>query len=390
MNVAPENGRVAPASSRVDTIQPTARRGGTGLATRLLLAQALLLIGGAGTAWLVASAVGPGIFHSHLVEAGVGHTAAETLHVERAFRDALLIALGVALLASVLIALVVTAWFSRRVQRSTAAVAQSAHRITLGQYGARVPDVGLGGEFDQLAGTINALAQRLGDVETTRRRLLADLAHEMRTPLATIEAHLEAVEDGVRDLDSDTLAVLHASTGRLHRLAEDITTVSRAEEGRLELRRTRVVPRDLAETAAAALKEAYDSKGVTLTLEGAARDAVNADPDRLAQVLGNLLENALRHTGTGGLVTLAVRQGGRGWIDIVVTDNGEGIAEEHLPHLFERFYRGDPARTTTGTGSGIGLTISRAIVEAHAGTLTANSGGPGRGAAFTVTLPAAA
>ncbi len=215
-------------------------RSGTGLSARLLLAQGLLLLGGAGTAWVVASAVGPGIFHAHLLEAGVGHTSAEATHVERAFSSALLLALSVALLASLVIALGVTAWFSRRVQRSTAAVAESARRISLGQYQTKVPSVGLGAEFDQLAGTINALAHRLDAVETTRRRLLADLAHEMRTPLASIEAHLEAVEDGVRDLDADTLAVLHASTARLQRLAEDVTTVSRVEEGRLELRRSPV------------------------------------------------------------------------------------------------------------------------------------------------------
>ncbi len=363
-------------------------RAGTGLSVRLLLAQGLLLLGGAGTAWVVASSVGPGIFHTHLLEAGIGHTSDEAAHVERAFSSALLIALFVALLASLVIALGVTAWFSRRVQRSTAAVAESARRISLGQYQTKVPSVGLGAEFDQLADTINALAQRLDTVETTRRRLLADLAHEMRTPLASIEAHLEAVEDGVRDLDGDTLAILHASTDRLHRLAEDITTVSRVEEGRLELRRVRVAPRDLVEAAVATAAGAFDAKGVTLGIRGTTRAAVSADPDRMGQVLANLLANALRHTAPGGQVVVTVRQHGASGVDIEVGDDGEGIAAEHLPHLFERFYRGDPARTNDGTGSGIGLTISRAIVEAHGGTLRAESAGSGHGAAFVVALPA--
>ncbi|MEO7753030.1 MAG: ATP-binding protein [Terracoccus sp.] len=365
----------------------TPPRSGSGLSARLLVAQALLLLGGAGTAWVVASTVGPGIFHTHLVEAGIGHTTDEAAHVERAFTSALLIALSVALLTSLVIALAVTAWFSRRVQRSTAAVAESARRISLGQYQTRVPSVGLGAEFDQLADTINALAQRLDEVETTRRRLLADLAHEMRTPLASIEAHLEAVEDGVRDLDGDTLAILHGSTGRLRRLAEDVTTVSRVEEGRLELRRVTVAAGDLVEAAVATAAEGFDAKGVRLTLRATTRQVLRADPDRMGQVLANLLANALRHTPPGGEVTVSTRPVGSSVVEIEVSDDGEGIADEDLPHLFERFYRGDPARSSDGTGSGIGLTISRAIVEAHGGALVAESAGAGRGAAFVVHLP---
>ncbi|TQJ49288.1 HAMP domain-containing sensor histidine kinase [Phycicoccus sp. SLBN-51] len=366
------------------------RRWRGGLAARLLGAQALVLLAGAATAWVVASVVAPGIFHTHLQRAGVAHTAAETLHVERAFSDSLIIALAVALVTSVLMALAVTAYFTTRVQRSTAAVAQSAAAIADGQYGARVPSPGLGAEFDDLAGTINTLGQRLGDVETTRRRILADLAHEMRTPLASIEAHLEAVEDGVRDLDEPTLAVLREGTGRLRRLAEDISAVSRAEEGRLESRPVRTPPYLLVEAAVAAAADAYAAKGVALSVEGATTAAaVLVDRQRMGQVLGNLLDNALRHTPPGGAVYLRVHQPDPGWVELAVRDTGEGIAAEHLPHLFERFYRADPARGRANGGSGIGLTISRALVEAHGGGISATSAGPGQGATFTVRLPAA-
>lgn len=245
--------------------RPTGRRGS--LAARLLGAQTLVLLAGAATTWVVASMVAPGTFHTHLQHAGVGHTAAETIHVERAFNDSLLIALGVALVTSVLMALGVTAYFTRRVQRSTAAVAESAVDIASGQYRARVPSPGLGSEFDLLATTINELAERLGDVETTRRRILADLAHEMRTPLASIEAHLEAVEDGVRELDEATLAVLHSDTRRLQRLAEDISAVSQAEEGRLESRPVPTMAGTLLESAAAAARDAFDAKGVELLVD---------------------------------------------------------------------------------------------------------------------------
>ena len=367
--------------------RPTGRRGS--LAARLMGAQTLVVLAGAATSWVVASMVAPGIFHTHLQRAGVGHTTAETIHVERAFNDSLLIALGVALVTSVLMALGVTAYFTRRVQRSTAAVAESAVDIASGQYGARVPSPGLGSEFDLLATTINELAERLGDVETTRRRILADLAHEMRTPLASIEAHLEAVEDGVRELDEATLAVLHSGTRRLQRLAEDISAVSQAEEGRLESRPVPTMAGTLLESAAAAARDAFDAKGVELLVD-ADTDAgpVLVDPQRMAQVLGNLLDNALRHTPPGGTVQLIVGQPNGRWVELGVRDTGEGIDPAHLPHVFERFYRADPARARRG-GSGIGLTISRALVEAHGGRLSASSEGPGAGATFTVRLPLA-
>ncbi|GAB3442563.1 HAMP domain-containing sensor histidine kinase [Phycicoccus ginsengisoli] len=359
-----------------------------GLSTRLLLAQALLLVAGAGTAWLVASAIGPGIFHQHLVQAGGGHTSGELQHIERGFRDSLLVALGTGLLAAVAIALVVTAWFSRRLQRSTDAVAGSATRITDGHYDTRVPTVGLGQEFDHLAGTVNELATRLGDVERTRTRLLSDLAHEMRTPLASIEAHLEAIEDGVRAADPATMTVLRDNTRRLHRLADDISAVSRAEEGRLDVHPVATPAADLVHAAAAAAAEAYQGHSVTLRTEVSASGSVEVDADRMGQVLANLLDNALHHTPAGGVVSLLARPGARDTVELVVTDTGSGISASDLPHVFERFYRADPARRHHG-GTGIGLTISRAIVDAHGGTLTASSDGAGRGATFTVRVPLA-
>ncbi|HET7277243.1 MAG TPA: HAMP domain-containing sensor histidine kinase [Dermatophilaceae bacterium] len=364
-------------------------RRGAGLAPRLLAAQALVLLASAATSWIVASAVGPGIFHSHLLRAGVAHTPSEAAHVERAFGSALLIALGVALAASVLLALAVTAFFTRRVQRSTTEMAQSASRIARGQYGYRVPGPGLGSEFDELATSINELAQRLGDVESTRRRLLADLAHEMRTPVGTIEAHLEAVEDGIRHLDADTLAVLHASTSRLHRLAEDLSAVAQAEEGGLESKPVETSARGLVDRAAAAARDAFHVKHVALQTDASTDALVVIDPDRMGQVLGNLLDNALRHTPPGGRVTVGVRQPDPDWVELAVTDDGEGIDPKHLGHIFERFYRADPARSQAHGGSGIGLTISRALVESAGGGLSAASEGPGQGATFTVRLPAA-
>lgn len=362
------------------------RQRGPAFGTRLLLAQGLVLVAGAVTTWVVASAIGPPIFHDHLARAGITATGSETRHTEEAFASALLVAMGVALVAAVSAAFAVAWYFSRRVQHSLGEVARAASQIASGRYAARVSPPGLGAEFDTLADTYNALADRLASTESTRRRMLADLAHEMRTPLATVEAHLEAVEDDVRELDRDTMAVLWGATGQLRRLAEDVAAVSRAEEGLLHLDLHQVDAGHLATSAVAAAAERYAAKGVLLETALGACGPITADEVRLGQVIGNLLENALRHTPRSGTVTLSCRSTD-GWIEYTVVDTGEGIAPEHLPHLFDRFYRVDTARDRDHGGSGIGLTIARALVEAHGGGISVTSAGPGRGASFVVRVP---
>lgn len=295
--------------SRSTAPQPGNVRGGagrSGFTARLMVAQALVVIASAVSTWVVASAVGPGLFREHMARAGDTHTAAETAHIEEAFGSALLLSVGVALLGAVAAALAVSWYLSRRVERSIATVTAAASGIAAGRLDTRVPSPGLGAEFDTLAETYNALAIRLESVEGARRRLLADLAHEMRTPLATLEAHLEAVEDGVRTLDAPTLAVIRASTARLRRLAEDVSAVSRAEEGKLEIQRRSVDAASIAATAVAAARDRYGAKGVELRAAPLDRVPVWADPDRIGQVLTNLLDNALRHTPPGGAMTSAV------------------------------------------------------------------------------------
>lgn len=361
---------------------------GPRFATRLLLAQALVLVAGALTIWLVASAVGPSIFNDHLERAGDTHSNEETQHLEEAFASALLVSVVVALVAAVVAALAVSWYFSRRIQRSIGHVAEASSQIAAGRYDMHVDDPGLGAEFATLAATYNRLADRLEATESTRRRMLADLAHEMRTPLATIDAHLEALEDGVRQLDSDTVTVLRSSTHRLRRLAEDIGAVSHAEEGGLRLDPRPVDAAEVATAAADAARDLYQSKGVRLDVVLHPSGRVNVDPDRIGQALGNLIDNALRHTPVGGSVTVSCRRVDH-WVEYAVADTGEGIAAEHLPHLFDRFYRVDTARDRQHGGSGIGLAITNALVEAHGGGISATSPGPGHGSTFTVRLPSA-
>jgi len=358
-----------------------------GLAGRLLTAQLLVIGAGTVTFALVALAAGPPLFRTHLREA-LGTVPPDVApHLQDAFAAAAGIAIGVGTAAALVTAVAVSLLIARRIARPIHALDDAAAQLAGGDYTTRMPPAGLGPELDTLTGAFNTMAAALEVTETTRRRLLADAAHELRTPLATLDAYLEGLADGVRAPGQDTWDVLAAQTARLRRLADDIALVSRAEEHRLPLHRVPVAPNQSVTTAVTAGRPSYDAKGVELTtrLAGQLPD-LSADPDRLVQVLSGLLSNALRHTPPGGRVTVATQPAGPA-VQITVTDTGEGIAAEHLPHIFERFYRADPARDRAHGGSGIGLTIARALITTHGGTLTAASNGPGTGAEFTITLP---
>lgn len=358
-----------------------------GLAGRLFAAQAMVVLAGAATLGLVTVLTGPAIFHDHLRQA-YGQVSAETAHhVEEAYASANTIALGVGLTAALVAALAVSAFVARRLARPVRQLAAAAAQVADGHYTARVAPPGIGADFDTVVDSFNAMAARLADVEATRRRLLGDLGHELRTPLATIEAYVEAAQDGVAVADEDTWTVLATQTARMRRLVEDIAAVSRAEEHQLDLHPVRMPPGDVVASAVAAARPRYAAKGVTLHERTAfGVPEVTADPQRVGQVLGNLLDNALRHTPPGGEVTVTT-DGDGDTVRITVADTGGGIAAEHLPHLFERFYRADAARDRDHGGSGIGLAIAAAIVTEHGGRITADSAGPGTGATFTITLP---
>jgi signal transduction histidine kinase len=366
--------------------EPTRR--GAGLASRLLVAQTLVLVAGTLTAWLIAANVGPSLFHTHLASANVGSTPTQIAHAEMAYRSANTISLSFALLAALVAALAVSVYQTRRIGRSVSTIAAAASNVAGGHYDIRVPGPGLGPEFDALASAFNQMADRLGSVERTRRRLLADLGHEMRTPVATLGAYLEALEDGVATLDAGTAELLRSQTRRLARLSEDISTVSRAEEGQVRLDMVTVHPELVVAAAIKAAAEAYESKGVRLVSDIAGGlPELSLDPERIGQVLGNLLDNALRHTPGGGTVTVSASISRTGGVALSVADTGDGIPAEHLPHVFERFYRVDTARDRTHGGSGIGLAIAKALVEAHGGQLTVTSPGTGQGTTFLILLP---
>lgn len=355
-----------------------------------MLAQASVLLASILTAGVVAAVVGPPLFHEHLVRAGGARTPERLDHVERAYREASAVSLGIALVIALACAFAVTWYLTRRLQRPMSDLTTSARSMARGHYDERVSPRGAGPELESLAEAFNTMAGRLQVTEDTRRRLLADLAHEMRTPVSTITAYLEALDDGVTSWTPDTSSVLAEQTARLARLADDIDDVSRAEEGRIVLDRQAHRVGDLLHTAIATARDRFETKGVRLLVRPspAAASVVWVDEQRFGQVLTNILDNALRHTPAGGRVSIATETADTDAV-IRVSDDGEGITAEVLPHVFERFYRGDTARDRRDRGSGIGLTISRALVAAHGGSLSARSDGRGHGATFVIELPVA-
>ena len=358
---------------------------GFGMRRRLLLAQALVLLAGGVTTWVVALVVGPPLFREHLNQAGLSHDANDQFRAEQAYQHATALSVTVAITVAALTAFVVTAYLSRRLQRSITEVSAAASAVAEGRYDIRVASPQLGDEFDELAAAFNRMAHRLQSVESTRRQLFSDLAHEIRTPVSVLEAYLEAVEDGVKALDPPTIAMLREQTGRLVRFAADAAALAQAEDAHAAITPGWVDVGELVAAVSAAAADRYAAKNVTLRTHTSG-GRLWADRQRLMQVLGNLLDNALRHTPSGGQVTVTAARAGAEAV-VTVTDDGEGIAAVHLPHLFERFYRADSARDRERGGSGIGLAIVKALTEAHGGHVSVASRGPGQGTTFTVAVP---
>ena len=377
----------------VKTSTGPSRMPALGLTWRLFAAVGLVVIAGAVTMLVAVLLVAEPAFHAHLEQVKPTMSEQAHLHVDEAFASAVFIALAVGVVVALAAALVVTWLVAKRLAAPVAETAEAAYRIADGDYDTRLPQSGLGPELDQLTSAFNTMARQLATTEQTRRRLLGDLAHELRTPLASIEATIEAVNDGILPNDQTTLSTLTAQSQRLHRLVGDLSAVSRAEERQLNLNPVLVRAEDVVSGAVSSARVRFFAKGVSLSADlGDAVGQVLVDPDRLAEALGALLDNALRHTPPGGTVTIATsRDNNRpdNHCQIVVADTGEGFGPAQAAQIFERFYRGDTSRTASTAGSGIGLTIAKAIIKAHHGQLRGHSDGPGRGARFEITLPIA-
>ncbi|CAI9403846.1 HAMP domain-containing sensor histidine kinase [Nocardioides sp. T2.26MG-1] len=361
---------------------------GPSLAVRVLIAIGLVVLAGAVTLLVVALLVGPTAFHRHLDAAGVELDGATLDHVNDGFQWAMATAIAAGVTAATAVAVAVATFVARRVSRPVSQAAAAATRLADGDYAARVAEPGVGPELGGLSRAINRLADRLETSEAHREALLTDIAHELRTPLSAVEATVEAIADGVLPADEETLTALRAQTQRLLSLTRDLAALSRSDEHAFRVDRRPLDLAAVARSAVAAHAARYAAGGVTLALEVPATPCpAHGDAGRVGEVVDQLLDNALRQCRPGDTVTVRARTaaGGPGeGAEIAVADTGAGFPPELAEQLFERFYRLAPA---SSGGSGVGLTIARALVEAQGGTLSAASAGPGRGAVLTLRLP---
>ncbi len=289
--------------------------------------------------------------------------------------------IGAALVA-LAAALAVSGYVSRRMTRPLLALAAAARRFAAGDRAARAR-VDAPGELGEVAHAFDTMADEVVRAETVRRRLAADVAHELRTPLAALQAGLEELRDGLRNPDTPRLAALHDQTLRLGRVVQDLADLSAAESAALSLRPADTDLAEVAHAALAAQRPQLDAAGLRLDADLATPVPVRADPDRIHQAIGNLLANAVRYCRPGDRVTVRAHPED-GSAVLTVADTGPGIPADDLPHVFDRPWRGQDARSVAG--SGIGLAVVRELVTAHGGTVTAQSP-PGGGTTVTIRLP---
>jgi len=288
---------------------------------------------------------------------------------------------------AIAIALLLTFVLSRRITSPIGVLAKAARRLGRGDLSQRVELQGEG-EVAALAQAFNSMAADLEHAEQLRRNLVADVAHELRTPLSNIQGYLEAIRDRVMKPDAATIRSLNEEAALLSRLVDELQELSLAEAGELKLVYQAEDIAKLVKQAVTPWQPQLTAKEISLSLDLPDNlPLVNIDWQRVNQVLHNLLENAVAHTGKGGTINVAATTQGD-WVEVCVSDTGEGIPAEDLPNIFERFYRVDKSRARVTGGSGLGLTIAKRLVEAHGGTITVQSK-LGKGSRFSLTLPIA-
>ncbi len=285
------------------------------------------------------------------------------------------------------IALFMARWLARGMTQPLRDMARAARKMETGDYGQRVHTASRD-EVGQLAEAFNRMSAELEGTERLRRDLVANVSHELKTPISALRAHLENLLDGVEQADRETLQVMLTQSERLSRLVEQLLDLSRLESGDVPLEREEVPLAPLVSEVLSEIEVSRAGKGVAVQSELAPDlPPVFADRERVHQVLFNLLDNAVRFTPPGGEVTVSASRHD-GSCEVRVADTGPGISSEHLPRLFDRFYRVDPARSREDGGTGIGLAIARSVVEAHGGRIWAESE-MGKGSVFTFELPVA-
>ncbi|HOF64386.1 MAG TPA: HAMP domain-containing sensor histidine kinase [Dermatophilaceae bacterium] len=352
------------------------------LVTRLVLSHAAVAIIAGVATMVIVRQLAPLLFDERVRRAGQGAGLAGILRQQ--FASAVDQSLVVGVLIGVVAATVTGAIAAYRLVRPLGQVREAARRLADGDYQHRVP-LPHDRELADLAHDVNELGKSLSETEVRRTALISDVAHELRTPLTVIDGYLEGMIDDVIPTTPAQLALLQVETRRLRRLAEDLSTLSRADEGRLA-----IVPVDMdlagvASGAAARLAPQAADAGITLDVRPAAGPVVVcADPDRVSQIVTNLVGNAIHATPPGGTITVGVTRKGERAL-VTVSDTGVGLSAGDLARVFERFYRAPGSAREHG--SGVGLTIARMLARGHGGEVYAASPGPGLGATFTLDLP---
>jgi two-component system, OmpR family, sensor histidine kinase BaeS len=368
----------------------------TRIRTKLLLSYLLVIAASIVGLIIGIQLLGPSIFDRMLAHHAEGHPGMMGVNMTEpmrqmsanAYQDAMFDAVLLSTIVATLIAVLISVLVANRITAPLRRLATGSQRIAAGDYRARV-QVLENDEIGELASSFNRMASALEHTEQRRVRLIGDVAHELRTPLATLRGNLEGLQDSVVEPSDEVWDQLLSETARLSRLVDDLQELSRVESGQIPLYVQPVDLEGVIETAIARLETQFDEKGVALHREvSEALPGVAADPDRTVRIMTNLLTNARRYTPSGGSVTVSARPD-EDTVRVQVADTGSGIPAEHLPHIFDRFYRVDRARSRALGGSGIGLSITKALVEAQGGRIWAESSGPDQGSTFWFTLPIA-
>ena len=357
------------------------------LVTNLAVAAAGVLAVSAGV-WLAA----PGAFDDAMRRMGdsggmMGGTSSGMMDplLRTAFGDAVGSALLLGLAAAVVVAVGASFVLATRLSRPIDELAAASRRVARGEYARRVPAAE--GELGELAASFNDMAATLAATEQRRRDLIGDVAHELRTPIASVRGYVEGLQAGVFAPGPDAWRVLDEQTARLERLVDDLAVLWRAESHDLRLEIEPLDGPTLLADARQRHQATAAARSIALAVGIVVPATLRADRVRVAQVLDNLIGNALRYTPAGGHVTLTLsRIGGSAVISVI--DDGPGLDAEQAAQVFERFYRAEPSRSRGAGGSGLGLAITRSLVEAMAGSVTVDSAGAGRGTTFAVHLPA--
>lgn len=283
------------------------------------------------------------------------------------------------------LALIIGVVLARTISHPISDLQTATQIVAEGNLGYQVPVLSKD-ELGQLGHSFNRMSADLAQSNILRRQMTADIAHELRNPLSVILGYTEALSDEKLRGDAATFEIMHEEVLHLQRLVDDLRTLSLADAGELSLIRQHISPAALLARVATAHALQTQEKQVTLEVQASEElPEISVDPDRIVQVLGNVITNALRYTPAQGKIRMTAEQHNNE-ISFRVTDTGIGVPEEDLPYIFERFYRVDKARFDTNGGSGLGLAIAKSIVEAHGGSITADST-PGKGTTFTILLP---